>query len=101
MGRRSCAEQREAAALISQSRRWSYGRVKGAAARRLFFLAIVRQFSFSLYNFQLSLNHSSKVILFAQRPMIDFQYHIGFFGKLFAVRYYDNAFSQLMCGFLY
>ena len=38
VGRRSCAGQREAAALISQSRRWFYGRVKRAAVRRLFFL---------------------------------------------------------------
>ena len=38
VGRRSCAGQREAAALITQSRRWSYGRVKRAAGRRLFFL---------------------------------------------------------------
>ena len=37
VGRRSCAGQREAAALISQSRRWLYKRVKGAAVRRLFF----------------------------------------------------------------
>lgn len=37
VGRRSCAGQREAAALISQSRRWFYGRVKRAAVRRLFF----------------------------------------------------------------
>ena len=29
VGCRSCAGQREAAALISQSRRWFYGRVKG------------------------------------------------------------------------
>ena len=36
VGRRSCAGQREAAALISQSRRWFYGRVKRAAVRRLF-----------------------------------------------------------------
>ena len=43
VGRRSCAGQREAAALISQSRRWFYGRVKRAAVRRLFFFAIVRQ----------------------------------------------------------
>ena len=38
VGRRSCAGQREAAALITQSRRWSYGRVKRAAGRRLFSL---------------------------------------------------------------
>ena len=37
MGRRSCAGQRKAAALISQSRRWFYRRVKRAAVRRLFF----------------------------------------------------------------
>ena len=43
VGRRSCAGQREAAALITQSRRWSYGRVKRAAGRRLFFFAVVRQ----------------------------------------------------------
>ena len=43
VGRRSCAGQREAAALISQSRRWLYRRVKGAAARRLFSFAVVRQ----------------------------------------------------------
>ena len=43
VGRRSCAGQREAAALISQSRRWLYKRVKGAAARRLFSFAVVRQ----------------------------------------------------------
>ena len=42
VGRRSCAGQREAAALITQSRRWSYGRVKRAAGRRLFFFAVVR-----------------------------------------------------------
>ena len=36
VSRRSCAGQREAAALISQSRRWLYGRVKRAAVRRLF-----------------------------------------------------------------
>ena len=30
--------KRKAAALIVQSRRWSYGRVKRAAVRRLFFL---------------------------------------------------------------
>ena len=35
---RSCAGKRKAAALIVQSRRWSYGRVKRAAVRRLFFL---------------------------------------------------------------
>jgi hypothetical protein len=35
--------QKEAAALIVQSRRWSYGRVKWAAARRLFSFAVVRQ----------------------------------------------------------
>ena len=29
VGRRSSAGQREAAALIAQSRRWFYGRVKG------------------------------------------------------------------------
>lgn len=38
VGRRSCAGKRKAAALIVQSRRWSYGRVKRAAVRRLFFL---------------------------------------------------------------
>ena len=44
VGRRSCAGQKEeAAALISQSRRWSYGRVKRATGRRLFFFAVVRQ----------------------------------------------------------
>ena len=43
VGRRSCAGQREAAALISQSRRWFYGRVKRAAVRRLFFFAVARQ----------------------------------------------------------
>ena len=43
VGRRSCTGQREAAALITQSRRWSYGRVKRAAGRRLFFFAVVRQ----------------------------------------------------------
>ena len=37
VGRRSCAGQRKAAALISQSRRWFYRRVKRAAVRRLFF----------------------------------------------------------------
>ena len=37
VGRRSCAGQREAAAVISQSRRLLYGRVKRAAVRRLFF----------------------------------------------------------------
>ena len=35
--------QKETAALIVQSRRWSYGRVKWAAARRLFSFAVVRQ----------------------------------------------------------
>ena len=45
VGRRSCAGQREAAALISQSRRWFYRRVKRAAVRRLFFFAVVRQIS--------------------------------------------------------
>ena len=43
VGRRSCAGQREAAALITQSRRWSDGRVKRATGRRLFFFAVVRQ----------------------------------------------------------
>ena len=38
LGRQSCVGQRKAAALIVQSRRWSYGRVKRAAVRRLFFL---------------------------------------------------------------
>jgi len=37
VGRRSCAGQKKAAALITQSRRWLYGRVKWAAVRRLFF----------------------------------------------------------------
>ncbi len=37
VGRRYCAEQKKAAALISQSRRWLNGRVKRAAVRRLFF----------------------------------------------------------------
>lgn len=43
VGRRSCAGKRKAAALIVQSRRWSYGRVKRAAVRRLFFLVVARQ----------------------------------------------------------
>ena len=34
---------KKTAALITQSRRWSYGRVKRAAGRRLFFFAVVRQ----------------------------------------------------------
>ena len=37
VGRRSCAGKRKAAAH-GGSRRWSYGRVKRAAVRRLFFL---------------------------------------------------------------
>ena len=38
VGRRFCAGQREAAALSTQSRRRSYGRVKRAAVRWLFSL---------------------------------------------------------------
>jgi len=53
VGRRSCAGQREAAALISQSRRWFYGRVKRAAVRRLFFFAVARQLKqYCLFDFQ-------------------------------------------------
>lgn len=48
VGRRSCAGQREAAALITQSRRWSYGRVKRATGRRLFFFAVVRQMFYTM-----------------------------------------------------
>ena len=44
VGRRSCAGQKEeAAALISQSRRCSYRRVKGLLHDGFFFLAVVRQ----------------------------------------------------------
>ena len=43
VGRRSCAGQREAAALISQSRRWFYGRVKGLLYDGFFSFAVVRQ----------------------------------------------------------
>lgn len=52
VGRRSCAGQREAAALISQNRRWLYRRVKGAAARRLFFFCRrpAEQFFYSILN---------------------------------------------------
>ena len=47
LGRRSWYHSpsgiKKAAALISQSRRWLYGRVKRAAVRRLFSFAVVRQ----------------------------------------------------------
>ena len=43
VGRRSCAGQRKAAALISQNRRCSYRRVKGLLHDGFFFLAVVRQ----------------------------------------------------------
>ena len=44
VGRRSCAGQkREAAALITQSRRWSYGRVKELLYDGFFLFAVVRQ----------------------------------------------------------
>ena len=46
VGRRSCAGQRKAAALISQSRRWSYGRVKGLLYDGFFSFAVVRQIKF-------------------------------------------------------
>ena len=53
VGRRSCAGQREAAALISQSRRWFYGRVKRAVVRRLFLFAVARQLKqYCLFDFQ-------------------------------------------------
>lgn len=49
LGRRSWyhfpSDIKKAAALISQSRRWVYGRVKRAAVRRLFSFAVVRQIS--------------------------------------------------------
>ena len=51
VGRRSCAGQREAAALISQSRRWFYRRVKRAAVRRLFFF-LPSSGSKQMFNFQ-------------------------------------------------
>ena len=42
-----------AAALISQSRRWFYGRVKRAVVRRLFFFAVARQLKqYCLFDFQ-------------------------------------------------
>lgn len=50
VGRRSCAGQREAAALISQSRRWFYRRVKRAAVRRLF--SLPSSGSKQMFNFQ-------------------------------------------------
>ena len=43
VGRRSCAGQREAAALISQSRRCLYGRVKGLLNDGFFSFAVARQ----------------------------------------------------------
>jgi hypothetical protein len=39
--------------LISQSRRWFYGRVKRAVVRRLFFFAVARQLKqYCLFDFQ-------------------------------------------------
>ena len=61
VGRRSCAGQRKAAALISQSRRWFYGRVKRAAVRRLFFFAVVQQFN-QLFLY-LNFNRNGKSII--------------------------------------
>ena len=46
VSRRSCAGQREAAALITQSRRWSYGRVKGLLYDGFFLFAVARQIKF-------------------------------------------------------
>ena len=62
VGRRSCAGQREAAALISQSRRWFYGRVKRAAVRRLFFFAVIQQFN-QLFLY-LKCNRNGKSIIY-------------------------------------
>ena len=43
VGRRSCAGKRKAAALIVQSRRWSYGRVKELLRDGFFSFAVARQ----------------------------------------------------------
>ena len=48
VGRRYCAEQKKAAALISQSRRWLNRRVERATVQRLFFFAVARQIQFCL-----------------------------------------------------
>lgn len=57
LGRRSWyhspSDIKKAAALIFQSRRWVYGRVKRAAVRRLFFFAVARQLKqYCLFDFQ-------------------------------------------------
>jgi len=57
LGRRSWyhfpSDIKKAAALISQSRRWFYGRVKRAVVRRLFFFAVARQLKqYCLFDFQ-------------------------------------------------
>ena len=50
VGRRSCAGQRKAAALISQSRHWLYGRVKGLLNDGFFLLpSLGRYFLFNTF----------------------------------------------------
>ena len=62
VGRRSCAGQRKAAALISQSRRRLNKHAKGAAERRLFFFAVIQQFN-QLFLY-LKCNRNGKSIIY-------------------------------------